>query len=99
MEHDKGLLSLVARVAKGVAFIVVTTFFVLLGAGGSLYLWQAHRLQLAWQAELDEARAQRRLTEDQYMAQLQERSFEKALMSPSKVWQKITEKGVLHLSR
>ncbi len=33
------------------------------------------------------------------MAQMQERSFEKALLSPSEVWEKITEKGVLHVSR
>jgi hypothetical protein len=99
MEDDNGSTSLAARVAKGVAFFGVTTFFVVLGAGGSLYLWHASRLHNVWQEELAEARGQGRLTEDEYIAQAQARSYARALMSPSKVWKKVTEKGVLHLSK
>ncbi len=99
MEDDNGSTSLVARVAKGVAFLSVATFFVLLGAGGSLYLWHASRLHDAWLEALTEARTQGRLTEDEYIAQAQERSYTRALMSPSKVWKKATEKGVLHVSK
>ncbi|MFQ6023196.1 MAG: hypothetical protein ACE5NW_10785 [Acidiferrobacterales bacterium] len=71
---------------KGVACFSVAIFFVALGAVGSTYLWQAKMLHYTWQAELGEARAKGRLTEDEYIAQSQERSYMKALMSPSKVW-------------
>ena len=99
MEDENGSTSLAGRVAKSVAFLAVSAFFVMLGAGGSLYAWHASRLHNVWQAELTEARARGRLTEDEYIARAQERSYTKALLSPVSVWEKMTEKGVLHLSR
>jgi hypothetical protein len=92
-------MSVVVRVAKAVAVLMIATFFVALGAGGSVYLWQAIRLHYSWQVELAEARDQGRLTEDEYIARMRERSFTKALMSPAIVWKKVREKGALSLPR
>ena len=86
MEADNRFLSLAARVGKGVAFVIVVIFFVALGAGGFTYLWQAKKLQYTWQVELDQARTQGRLTEDQYIAQLRAHSYTKALLSPAQVF-------------
>jgi hypothetical protein len=86
MEKGNRFISVVARAAKGMAFLMVAIFFVTLGAVGSIYLWQAKQLHHTWQAELSEARAKGRLTENEYVAQSQERNYMKALMSPSKVW-------------
>ena len=85
MEHGNRSLSLAVRAVKGVIFVVVVVFFVALGAGGFTYFWQAKKLQYTWQAELDQARTQGRLTEDQYIAQLRAHSFTKALLSPAQV--------------
>lgn len=86
MQPGNRFLSLLARTAKGVAFVVVVIFFVTLGAGGLTYLWQAKKLHYAWQVELDQARTQGRLTEDEYITQLRAHTYTKALMSPSQVW-------------
>lgn len=85
MEPSNRFLSLAARAAKAVVFVFVVIFFVALGAGGFTYLWQAKKLQHTWQLELDQARTQGRLTEDQYIAQLRAHSYTKALLSPRQV--------------
>jgi ribose 1,5-bisphosphokinase PhnN len=85
MEPANRFVCLAARAAKTVVFAFVVIFFVALGAGGFAYLWQAKKLQYTWQAELDKARTQGRLTEDQYIAQLRSHSYTKALLSPEQV--------------
>jgi uncharacterized protein YdbL (DUF1318 family) len=85
MDQGNRFISVVVRAAKGIAFVIVVISFVVLGAGGLTYLWQAKKLHHAWQAELNEARTQGRLTEDQYIAQLRAHSYTKALMSPTQV--------------
>jgi hypothetical protein len=85
MEPGNRFPSLVARAVKGVIFVFVVIFFVALGAGGFAYFWQAKKLQYTWQLELDQARTQGRLTEDQYIAQLRAHSLIKALLSPAQV--------------
>lgn len=85
MEPGNRFLSLAARAVKGVIFVVVVIFFVALGAGGFAYLWQAKKLQHTWQVELDQARTQGRLTEDEYIARLRAHSYTKALLSPVQV--------------
>jgi hypothetical protein len=88
MVQGNRVISLLTRGAKAVVFLIVAVFFVVLGLVGSTYLWHAKQLHYAWQAELDEARTQGRLTEDEYIAQSEEHSYMRALMSPSKVWKK-----------
>ena len=85
MEPANRFLSIATRFVKGVIFVIVVIFFVALGAGGFTYFWQAKKLQHTWQLELDQARTQGRLTEDQYIAQLRAHSFTKALLSPAQV--------------
>ena len=85
MEFGNRPPSLALRAAKGITFVVVVIFFVALGAGGFTYLWQAKKLQYSWQVELDQARTQGRLTEDQYIAELRAHSYTKALLSPAQV--------------
>lgn len=85
MEPRNRFLSLVARVVKGVIFVFVVISFVALGAGGFTYFWQAKKLQHTWQLELDQARTQGGLTEDQYIAELRAHSYTKALLSPAQV--------------
>lgn len=85
MEPGNRFLSLVTRTVKGILFVAIVIFFVALGAGGFTYFWQAKKLQHTWQLELDQARTQGRLTEDQYIAQLRAHSFTKALLSPAQV--------------
>lgn len=86
MEQGNGAISLLTRAVKTVAFLLVSAFFVALGAVGSTYMWYAKQLHHSWQLELGEARAKGRITEDEYIARSHERSYTKALMSPSQVW-------------
>lgn len=88
MEEGNQFPSLVVRAAKGIILVLIMIFFVALGAGGFTYLWQAKKLHHAWQAELDQARTQGRLTEDEYIAQLRAHSYTKALMSPAELWER-----------
>lgn len=86
MAQGNKAISLLTRAVKAVAFFLVAAFFVALGAVGSTYMYHAKLLHYSWQLELGEARTKGRITEEEYIAQSQERSYMKALMSPSKVW-------------
>ena len=86
MEQGNRVICLLTRAVKTVAFLLVAAFFVALGAVGSTYMWYAKQLHHAWQLELGEARAKGRLSEDEYIVRSHERSYMKALMSPSQVW-------------
>ena len=86
MEQGSTPISLLIRAVKAIAFLIVAAFLVAFGAVGSTYLWQAKQLHHSWQLELGEARAKGRITEDEYIAQSQQRSYMKALMSPKLVW-------------
>lgn len=86
MEQGNKAIFLLTRAVKAATFLLVAAFFVALGTVGSTYLWYAKQLHYSWQLELGEARAKGRITEEEYIARSQERSYMKALMSPSKVW-------------
>ncbi len=86
MEQGHTPIPLLVRAVKAIAFLVVAASLVAFGAIGSTYLWQAKKLHYSWQLELGEARSKGRITEDEYIARIQERSYMKALMSPKLVW-------------
>lgn len=86
MAQGNRAISLLTRTVKAVAFLLMAAFLVALGAVGSTYMLHAKQLHYSWQLELGEARAKGRITEEEYIARSQERSYVKALMSPSEVW-------------